>query len=94
MVLKAETRREKRQLTDAYYDFLINEGSFKFWAVFQMVTIAILLYSTFAAIYYAKYTYLHEQPNEEDGDIFLRSGRARTKRNLVRLLKAIHTPPR
>ncbi|KAK9504832.1 hypothetical protein O3M35_009012 [Rhynocoris fuscipes] len=58
-----------------------------------MVTIAILFYSTFAAIYYAKYTYLHEQPSEEDGDIFLRSGRARSKRDINEVLRAIHTPP-
>ncbi|XP_044765819.1 uncharacterized protein LOC123322053 [Coccinella septempunctata] len=38
-----------------YYDFLINEGSFKFWAVFQLVTALILVYASFAAVYYAKF---------------------------------------
>ncbi|XP_029040430.2 uncharacterized protein LOC114874883 [Osmia bicornis bicornis] len=37
-----------------YYDFLINEGSYKFWAVFQLATAALLIYSGFAALYYAK----------------------------------------
>ncbi|KAL0119335.1 hypothetical protein PUN28_009718 [Cardiocondyla obscurior] len=37
-----------------YYDFLINEGSYKFWAVFQLGTAALLIYSAFAALYYAK----------------------------------------
>ncbi|KAL1492394.1 hypothetical protein ABEB36_010646 [Hypothenemus hampei] len=40
---------------EGYYDFLINEGSFKFWAVFQLVTAALLIYSAFAAVYYAKF---------------------------------------
>ncbi|XP_018570115.1 uncharacterized protein LOC108910091 [Anoplophora glabripennis] len=38
-----------------YYDFIINEGSFKFWAVFQLFTAALLIYSAFAAVYYAKF---------------------------------------
>ncbi|XP_024214979.1 uncharacterized protein [Halyomorpha halys] len=59
-------RHRGRRDLDSYYDFLINEWSFKFWAVFQLVTIAVLLYSTFAAIYYAKYTYLHNPPTDED----------------------------
>ncbi|XP_024086275.1 uncharacterized protein LOC112128420 [Cimex lectularius] len=85
--------REKRQYPNsaAYYDFIINEGSFKFWAVFQMVTIAILFYSTFAAIYYAKWTYLHDEPDEEDAALFLRSGR--TSRRIERILRAVHTRP-
>ncbi|KAF5300955.1 hypothetical protein FQA39_LY10925 [Lamprigera yunnana] len=38
-----------------YYDFIINEGSFKFWAVFQLATALLLIYSALAAIYYAKF---------------------------------------
>ncbi|XP_025836781.1 uncharacterized protein LOC112906596 [Agrilus planipennis] len=38
-----------------YYDFIINEGSFKFWAVFQLGTALLLIYSAFAAVYYAKF---------------------------------------
>ncbi|KAK9889387.1 hypothetical protein WA026_004661 [Henosepilachna vigintioctopunctata] len=38
-----------------YYEFLINEGSFKFWAVFQLVTAVILIYASLAAVYYAKF---------------------------------------
>ncbi|XP_054267243.1 uncharacterized protein LOC128989380 [Macrosteles quadrilineatus] len=65
-------------VTNSYYDFLINEGSYKFWAVFQLVTVAILLYSTFAAIYYAKYTFLKEVENSEvsESDFLLRSSRS------------------
>ncbi|XP_026679894.1 uncharacterized protein LOC113467735 [Diaphorina citri] len=44
-----------------YYEFIINEGSYIFWAVFQLATVAILLYSTFAAIYFARYTYFNEK---------------------------------
>uniref|UniRef100_A0A1B0CYJ0 Uncharacterized protein n=2 Tax=Phlebotomus papatasi TaxID=29031 RepID=A0A1B0CYJ0_PHLPP len=37
-----------------YYDFVITEGSYKFWAAFQLATAALIIYSTFAAIYYSK----------------------------------------
>ncbi|XP_066258945.1 uncharacterized protein [Euwallacea similis] len=40
---------------EGYYDFIINEGSFKFWAAFQLATAALLIYSAFAAVYYAKF---------------------------------------
>nr|XP_018901086.1 PREDICTED: uncharacterized protein LOC109033104 [Bemisia tabaci] len=58
-----------RAVANAYYDFLINEGSYKFWAIFQLATVAILLYSVFAAIYYAKYQYLTDPPTDID-DLF------------------------
>ncbi|KAF6213016.1 hypothetical protein GE061_010730 [Apolygus lucorum] len=77
----------KRQLgepTVAYYDFLVNEFSFKVWAVFEMVTIALLFYSTFAAIYYARWTYLRTEPTEDD--LFLR-------RSHERLMRALQNPP-
>ncbi|XP_034947854.1 uncharacterized protein [Chelonus insularis] len=44
----------KNEYWGGYYDFLINEGSYKFWAVFQLATAALLIYSGFAALYYAK----------------------------------------
>ncbi|PSN33338.1 hypothetical protein C0J52_16402 [Blattella germanica] len=59
-----------------YYDFLINEGSYKFWAVFQVITAILLIYSAFAAIYYAKYTFsMMDYPDYlDDGFFFKRSG--------------------
>ncbi|XP_069689170.1 uncharacterized protein [Periplaneta americana] len=60
----------------SYYDFLINEGSYKFWAAFQVVTAVLLIYSAFAAIYYAKYTFsMMDYPDYlDDGFFFKRSG--------------------
>ncbi|XP_020290870.1 uncharacterized protein LOC109858218 [Pseudomyrmex gracilis] len=63
-----------------YYDFLINEGSYKFWAVFQLATAALLIYSGFAALYYAKVN----PPTTDDyfdGDIFRRRRRRRRRRS-------------
>ncbi|KAL0268914.1 UNVERIFIED_CONTAM: hypothetical protein PYX00_010695 [Menopon gallinae] len=51
-----EVEKPKAKPWLGYYDFLITEGSYKFWIVFQLFTIGILIYSAFAAIYYAKYT--------------------------------------
>ncbi|KFB38471.1 hypothetical protein ZHAS_00005873 [Anopheles sinensis] len=39
---------------NGYYDFVISEGSYKFWVVFQLFTAGLVLYATFAAIYYSK----------------------------------------
>ncbi|XP_076262442.1 uncharacterized protein LOC143197699 [Rhynchophorus ferrugineus] len=53
-----KAKEEKKAVNDpwdGYYDFLINEFSFKFWAGFQLVTAALLIYSAFAAVYYAKF---------------------------------------
>ncbi|XP_071564265.1 uncharacterized protein [Temnothorax nylanderi] len=63
-----------------YYDFLINEGSFKFWAVFQLATAALLIYSGFAALYYAKVN----PPTTDDyfDDILRRRRRRRRRRSL------------
>ncbi|XP_029156893.1 uncharacterized protein LOC114929495 [Nylanderia fulva] len=63
-----------------YYDFLINEGSYKFWAVFQLATAALLIYSGFAALYYAKVN----PPTTDDyfDDIFRRRRRRRRRRSL------------
>lgn len=49
-----KSMRAKVDYWSGYYDFLINEGSYKFWAVFQLATAALLIYSGFAALYYAK----------------------------------------
>ncbi|XP_058803688.1 uncharacterized protein LOC131671342 [Phymastichus coffea] len=57
---------------NGYYDFLINEGSYKFWAVFQLATAALLIYSGFAALYYAK---INPQISEDYPDDFLRRRR-------------------
>lgn len=61
-----------------YYDFLINEGSYKFWAAFQIITAILLIYSAFAAIYYAKYTFsMMDYPDYlDEGFFFKRSGEA------------------
>ncbi|XP_076685153.1 uncharacterized protein LOC143377587 [Andrena cerasifolii] len=56
-----------------YYDFLINEGSYKFWAVFQLATAALLIYSGFAALYYAKVN--PPTIDDEFDDIFRRRRR-------------------
>ncbi|KAL3290133.1 hypothetical protein HHI36_023498 [Cryptolaemus montrouzieri] len=55
-----------------YYDFLINEGSFKFWAAFQLVTAVILVYASFAAVYYAKFNVIAPD-YDDDYDVFGRS---------------------
>jgi hypothetical protein len=69
--------RQKDTVT-SYYDFLINEGSYKFWAAFQIVTAILLIYSAFAAIYYAKYTFsMMDYPDYlDEGFFFKRSGEA------------------
>lgn len=89
-----------------YYDFLINEGSYKFWAVFQvslelttwfcfahdfdlstcyrilhqLATAALLIYSSFAALYYAKVN----PPTTDDyfDDLLRRRRRRRRRRSL------------
>ncbi|XP_041787343.1 uncharacterized protein LOC121602640 isoform X2 [Anopheles merus] len=50
----AEGRYIKGDPLNGYYDFIISEGSYKFWAVFQLVTAAVVIYSTLTAIYYSK----------------------------------------
>uniref|UniRef100_A0A182NBF3 Uncharacterized protein n=1 Tax=Anopheles dirus TaxID=7168 RepID=A0A182NBF3_9DIPT len=50
----AEGRYIKGDPLNGYYDFVISEGSYKFWAVFQLVTAAVVIYSTLTAIYYSK----------------------------------------
>ncbi|GAB0098564.1 uncharacterized protein DMENIID0001_143100 [Sergentomyia squamirostris] len=50
----AEGRYIKGDPLKGYYDFVITEGSYKFWAAFQLATAALIIYSTFAAIYYSK----------------------------------------
>ncbi|GJQ66774.1 putative aminotransferase class I and II [Trypoxylus dichotomus] len=52
---KEEQKAVKTDNWANYYDFIINEGSFKFWAAFQLGTAILLIYSAFAAIYYAKF---------------------------------------
>ncbi|XP_053960006.1 uncharacterized protein LOC128864396 [Anastrepha ludens] len=49
-----EGRYIKGDPLKGYYDFVITEGSYKFWAVFQTGTALLIIYSTFAAIYYSK----------------------------------------
>ncbi|XP_061387726.1 uncharacterized protein LOC133322779 [Musca vetustissima] len=49
-----EGRYIKGDPLKGYYDFVITEGSYKFWAVFQVGTALLIIYSTFAAIYYSK----------------------------------------
>ncbi|XP_003425105.1 uncharacterized protein LOC100679164 [Nasonia vitripennis] len=61
-----------------YYDFLINEGSYKFWAAFQLATAALLIYSGFAALYYAK---VNPQITEDYDDFLLRRRRREVDRD-------------
>ncbi|XP_017155472.1 nucleolar and coiled-body phosphoprotein 1 [Drosophila miranda] len=49
-----EGRYIKGDPLNGYYDFVITEGSYKFWAAFQVGTALLIIYSTFAAIYYSK----------------------------------------
>ncbi|KAL9696484.1 hypothetical protein quinque_016063 [Culex quinquefasciatus] len=51
---KEEGRYIKGDPLNGYYDFVISEGSYKFWAAFQVATAVLIIYSTFAAIYYSK----------------------------------------
>uniref|UniRef100_A0A0C9RJE1 Rex protein n=1 Tax=Fopius arisanus TaxID=64838 RepID=A0A0C9RJE1_9HYME len=64
----------KSEYWGGYYDFLINEGSYKFWAVFQLATAALLIYSGFAALYYAK---VNPSITDDYDDYFLRRRRRR-----------------
>ncbi|GAB1866625.1 hypothetical protein CAJAP_07704 [Camponotus japonicus] len=68
-----------------YYDFLINEGSYKFWAVFQLATAALLIYSGFAALYYAK---VNPPTTDDYFDDLFRRRRRRRRRSLPRVLAA------
>ncbi|KAG4065605.1 hypothetical protein HA402_012595 [Bradysia odoriphaga] len=51
---QSEGRYIKGDPLKGYYDFIITEGSYKFWAAFQLFTAGLMIYSTFAAIYYSK----------------------------------------
>ncbi|XP_067010678.2 uncharacterized protein [Anabrus simplex] len=64
----------KSDAVHSYYEFLINEGSYKFWAVFELLTAALLIYSAFAAVYYAKFTYATTDYSDYDDFFFKRSG--------------------
>ncbi|XP_031831057.1 uncharacterized protein LOC116426363 [Nomia melanderi] len=82
--MKEEEQKEMKAMSEAkvdywggYYDFLINEGSYKFWAVFQLATAALLIYSGFAALYYAKVN--PPTTGDEFDDIF----RRRRRRSLL-----------
>ncbi|KAK0084946.1 hypothetical protein PV325_006046 [Microctonus aethiopoides] len=59
----------KNENWGGYYDFLINEGSYKFWA---LATAALLIYSGFAALYYAK---VNSATTDDYEDYFLRRKR-------------------
>jgi len=75
---KAVAEPRQKDAVSSYYDFLINEGSYKFWAAFQVITAFLLIYSAFAAIYYAKYTFsMMDYPDYlDEGFFFKRSGEA------------------
>ncbi|XP_063549182.1 uncharacterized protein LOC134756280 [Cydia strobilella] len=65
-----------------YYDWIINEGSFKFWSVFQLFTAALLLYACFSAIYYAKFNPIIPDYDREYDDYFLERTVGRQARSL------------
>ncbi|CAB3359918.1 Hypothetical predicted protein [Cloeon dipterum] len=44
-----------RQGYAGYYDFIVNEYSYKFWAAYMLFASGLLIYSAIAAIYYAKF---------------------------------------
>ncbi|VVC93641.1 unnamed protein product [Leptidea sinapis] len=62
-----------------YYDWIINEGSFKFWSLF---TAALLLYACFSAIYYAKFNPILPDYSLEYDDYFLERTVGRKARSL------------
>ncbi|KAG5885720.1 hypothetical protein JTB14_022810 [Gonioctena quinquepunctata] len=71
-----EMKEEKKAVaTDpwaSYYEFIINEWSYKFWAVFQLFTAVLLIYSALAAAYYAKFNVITTDYDYYD-DFFGRS---------------------
>lgn len=79
------TMKPKPRYTDpwaGYYDWIINEGSFKFWSVFQLFTAALLLYACFSAIYYAKFNPIIPDYSTEYDDYFLERTVGRSARSL------------
>ncbi|XP_074110331.1 uncharacterized protein LOC141534702 [Cotesia typhae] len=72
----------KGEYWGGYYDFLINEGSYKFWAVFQLATAALLIYSGFAALYYAK---VNPSTTDDYEDYFLRRRKRHISDTLFKL---------
>ncbi|XP_023934008.2 uncharacterized protein LOC112043002 [Bicyclus anynana] len=65
-----------------YYDWIINEGSFKFWSVFQLFTAAVLLYACLSAIYYAKFNPIIPDYSLEYDDYFLERSSGRKARSV------------
>ncbi|KAI8438646.1 hypothetical protein MSG28_011072 [Choristoneura fumiferana] len=65
-----------------YYDWIINEGSFKFWSAFQLFTAALLLYACLSAIYYAKFNPILPDYDREYDDYFLERTVGRQARSL------------
>ncbi|CAH2235529.1 jg23963 [Pararge aegeria aegeria] len=65
-----------------YYDWIINEGSFKFWSVFQLFTAAVLLYACLSAIYYAKFNPIIPDYSLEYDDYFLERNSGRKARSI------------
>ncbi|RZF38469.1 hypothetical protein LSTR_LSTR011959 [Laodelphax striatellus] len=89
-----ENQPQARTIPGApYYEFFINEASYKFWAVFQLTTVFILLFSAFAAIYYAKYTFLTEIETLKDEDIILRRRRQLSSETAQQIIKATTSLP-
>ncbi|KAF4523120.1 hypothetical protein B566_EDAN003135 [Ephemera danica] len=50
-----QVQQGRQNLFEGYYDFAINEWSYKFWAVYMLGATALLTYSAIAAIYYGKF---------------------------------------
>ncbi|KAJ8735672.1 hypothetical protein PYW07_007292 [Mythimna separata] len=81
----AKPMKQKARYTDpwaGYYDWIINEGSFKFWSVFQLFTAALLLYACLSAIYYAKFNPILPDYDREYDDYFLERTVGRNARSL------------
>ncbi|XP_026739288.1 uncharacterized protein LOC113502106 [Trichoplusia ni] len=77
--------KQKARYTDpwaGYYDWIINEGSFKFWSVFQLFTAGLLLYACLSAIYYAKFNPILPDYDREYDDYFLERTVGRNARSL------------
>lgn len=58
-----EARGAVQDVEEPYYGydaFLINEYSFKFWSVLQVISALLLIYASVLGVYYSKFTFSDE----------------------------------
>ncbi|CAG9855146.1 unnamed protein product [Phyllotreta striolata] len=76
-----EHPKQAMDVWTSYYEFIINEWSFKFWSAFQLFTALLLIYSALAAAYYAKFNIITTDYDYYD-DFFGRSNNDAPTSNL------------